>query len=309
MQLSVIKPNRGTAIHYSNLKNEFELAYQDIKNDLSNKNRLLPVQYPVLSKPNSNTKLAKSTDRTAGYLLHSLFLAPSGASGYNTCAWASDECISLCLNSAGRGAMQSVQDARIKKTKRMVESPRTFMKIMLSEMIIASRQAKKAGKSLAIRLNGTSDIPWEHCAPFLEAFCIGGQYENSSKEINDLTKFSLYDYTKSYNRVKDAPSWYDMTLSYSGYNWNECKKILDEKTSRVAMVFHEEVPNEYEGYDVFNGDEDDYRFKDLKGVIIGLSYKSVGKDKDKSAMSTDLRFVQKLLNKTNTDAKTAPKLR
>jgi hypothetical protein len=42
----------------------------------------------------------------------------------------------------------------------------------------------------------------------------------------------------------------------------------------VAMVFDKELPKKYEGYKVINGDETDLRFKDKKGVIVGLKYKN-----------------------------------
>lgn len=287
MQLEVIT-NRGATIKYSYLRSLFSKAYEDWISDQQSGNKRDIVTVPLLSKPNSNTKLSKQTDRTEGYKLFSLFLAPSGSSGYNTCLWASDECISLCLNEAGRGAMKSVQDARIKKTKMMVENPYEFMYNLLTEMRCAVKSADKNGDKLAIRLNGTSDIAWESVAPFIKEFCC-----ESDNDLLGKTRYKLYDYTKSAIRVKNKPDWYDMTLSYSGNNWEHCKLVLDRKISRVAVVFHEQIPETYKGYSVTNGDLDDYRFLDDKGVIVGLKYKSVGKTKDAMACSQDLKFVVK----------------
>ena len=45
-----------------------------------------------------------------------LHLAPHTLSGYNVCPHASKGCAEACLNTAGRGRMNMVQDARIKKT-------------------------------------------------------------------------------------------------------------------------------------------------------------------------------------------------
>jgi hypothetical protein len=41
----------------------------------------------------------------------------------------------------------------------------------------------------------------------------------------------------------------------------------------VAVVF-DKVPKRYKGFKVIIGDETDLRFKDPKGVIVGLTYKS-----------------------------------
>jgi hypothetical protein len=284
-------PGKTLAIPYNSIKVEFARAYDDFKKLTEDGIRTKPDK-ALLSKPDSNTKLAKETDRTNNYRLYSLFLAPAGSSGYNTCAWSSQECVRLCLNSAGRGAMESVQSARIGKTRYMVEHPYAFMYSMLSEMCSAMRSAEKTKSFLAIRLNGTSDIPWESIAPFIEGFCVDGNYFDTINKLEKLPRFSLYDYTKSFARATKNLPWYDMTLSFSGYNWSECKKVLDSKTARVAVVFSNYIPEEYEGYEVVNGDLDDYRFKDTKGVIVGLLYKSTGKANDKIVMEDqDLKFV------------------
>lgn len=287
MRLETIN-NRGTSIKYNYVRSEFKRAYEDWKNDLENGVNSTIKEASILSKPDSNTKLAKQTDRTAGYKLYSLFLAPAGSSGYNTCPWASDECVSLCLNEAGRGAMKSVQEARIKKTKMMVELPYDFMYNILVEMRSAIKSADKNSHKLAIRLNGTSDIAWEYLAPFIKDFCTDSTIEQIGK-----SRFKLYDYTKAFARVKNKPNWYDMTLSYSGHNWEECDIVLKEKLARVAVVFHKQIPTKFKGYDVINGDLDDYRFMDEKGIIVGLLYKSVGSKKDQIVNTTNLNFVIK----------------
>ena len=271
-------------INYQNLKEGFVRAF-DMFSDQISKGKNLLISRPILSKPDSNTKLAKTTDRTLGYKLYSLFLAPALSSGYNTCPWSSKECVALCLNTSGRGAMASVQIARIKKTKFMVEHPESFMCNMLSEMLSAMRSAENKSNKLAIRLNGTSDIAWEYSAPFIEYFCNGGSNSGVSY-LDNLPKFQLYDYTKSPARVLKKPNWYDMTLSFSGHNWSECKNILDSMSGRVAMVFSDGIPDNYMGYRVVNGDNDDFRFMDDLGVIVGLNYKKTG-NKNESMVKLD----------------------
>ena len=49
---------------------------------------------------------------------------------------------------------------------------------------------------------------------------------------------------------------------------------LLKKKVNVAMVF-DKVPTSYMGYKVIDGDENDLRYLDKKGVIVGLRYKKV----------------------------------
>jgi hypothetical protein len=69
------------------------------------------------------------------------------------------------------------------------------------------KQAEKAGLTLLIRLNGTSDIKWEN---------VFFDYDNKKTNIFDLfPNIQFYDYTKIANRI-DLPKNYDLTFSYSG---------------------------------------------------------------------------------------------
>jgi hypothetical protein len=279
------------ALPYKKINEEFLKAFDNFKKSL-NKNSPAKLTKSILSKPNTNTKLSKSTQRTEGYKLYSLFLAPAGSSGYNTCPWSSEECVKLCLNTSGRGAMMSVQKARIAKTAMMVERPYLFMENLLCEMYYAMRHATKNNYSLALRLNGTSDIVWESAAPFIEHLCQNGHVDEELPHIKELVKFNLYDYTKSFARASKPKPWYDFTLSYSGTNWSDCERVLNDKTARVAVVFSSYIPETYKGFVVVNGDLDDYRFLDKKGCIVGLKYKSTGKSNDLVVSGCDdLKFV------------------
>ena len=72
--------------------------------------------------------------------------------------------------------------------------------------------------------------------------------------------------------MNDVPN-YNLTYSFSGYNWLMCERFLKEKIANVSVVFKSEPPKEYKEFKVINGDETDERFLDDKGVIIGLKYK------------------------------------
>ena len=54
-----------------------------------------------------------------------LYLAPAKLSGFNVCPF-SDDCALTCLNTAGRGQMNSVQQGRINKTLWYFKDRATF---------------------------------------------------------------------------------------------------------------------------------------------------------------------------------------
>ena len=67
------------------------------------------------------------------------------------------------------------------------------------------------------------------------------------------------------------------------------------KGFNVAIVF-DKLPETFAGYEVINGDENDLRFKDKKGVVVGLKYKKItgtgGAEKNKLAFESG--FVLKV---------------
>ena len=113
----------------------------------------------LLTPAASNPKTARNGADYEAAILH---LAPHTVAGVgNVCPWATDGCASACLNTAGRGQMSTVQAARIRKTREFFDNPRAFWHALAAEIDCLDRRAKRKGKTGVIRLNGTSDIPWE----------------------------------------------------------------------------------------------------------------------------------------------------
>jgi hypothetical protein len=50
-----------------------------------------------------------------------------------------------------------------------------------------------------------------------------------------------------------------------------------EMGGNVAVVFRNQLPQTWKGYEVVNGDENDLRFLDKQGVVIGLIEKGMAK--------------------------------
>lgn len=198
------------------------------------------------------------------YLTLILHLAPHKASGRNVCPWASEGCIKGCLNTSGFGRYKNVQDARIRKTNLFWENRTAFLYLLAEEIRMYERRAAKKGLKLAIRLNGTSDLPWENWG-IMEQF----------------PHIPFYDYTKGLNRIHahiegKLPANYHLTFSRSESNEVFAQGVAN-KGGNVAVVFANALPRKYLGKRVVSGDDTDLRFLDPKGVIIGLTAKGRAK--------------------------------
>lgn len=223
---------------------------------------------------NQDAKTIKGVKR--GYLTGILCLAPHTLSGRNLCPNASPGCIATCLNTAGRGAFNSVQRSRIAKTKQFTAAPTAFLYALVKDIKSLERKAKRQRMIPLVRLNGTSDIPWEN---------VSYHYPLTSNcRCNVMQTFphiQFYDYTKSYARMwkfinGGLPSNYHLTFSRSECNDDDAVQIL-KLGGNVAVVFStrkgEKLPAFWNGYRVIDGDIDDVRPYDPSGVVIGLRAK------------------------------------
>jgi len=79
------------------------------------------------------------------------------------------------------------------------------------------------------------------------------------------------------------PRNYTLTFSRSEENDAESLAILS-LGGNVAVVFDtpkdQALPTEWHGYPVINGDENDVRFEDPRGVVVGLRAKGAAKHDD-----------------------------
>lgn len=222
----------------------------------------------LLTIGDSSTKLAKSDAAGTKYLSAICYLAPHKVAGFgNVCPNASAGCIAACLNTAGRGIYQKTQDARIARTKLWFEDRETFKTQMAKEIQAFVKKCTKAGKVAAIRLNGTSDIPWEKVWP--EVFKLFPQVQ-------------FYDYTKNLKRMLawskgEMPANYHLTFSRSEVNEDKCKEVLKAGGNVAAVFSTDNFPSTYLGFPVFDADEDDLRFLDANGTVQALKAKGKAK--------------------------------
>lgn len=217
-----------------------------------------------------------------GFMTGVLYLAPSKLSGYQVCPLAAiAQCEAACLYTAGRGAFNSIQQARINKTKRFFEGREAFMADVVWSIKALVRKAARANLTPLVRLNGTSDIRWEVIPVTID----GQEYSNIMAAFPDI---QFYDYTKDANR-KDLPANYDLTFSFSGvtaYAAQVSKAIA--KGLRVAVVFRKQsdIPTSFMGMECVDGDDSDIRHLDASGVVVALYAKGKAK-KDTTGFVVD----------------------
>ena len=195
------------------------------------------------------------------YLSEILHLAPSKIGGVNICANASPVCIDLCLNTSGRGQMTTVQKSRLNKKFYFLADRLKFLNHLDREIKLSYERAKRKKLKYTVRLNGTSDLPFERY-----------RLENGKNLMDNNPHVQFVDYTKVTNRLSrknKIPKNYDLTYSQAENNLDDVKKILKTKYN-IATVFRKKLPKKWLGRKVINGDKHDLRHLDPKKVVVGL---------------------------------------
>lgn len=217
--------------------------------------------YPrLLTKPAGNTKFAKGGQ-------YGLCLLPHRLSGHNVCPHSTPQCRDLCINWSGRGRTDRSQNGRLARTKFLFDEPRGFARLLLNEI-------KALPSGSFVRLNTFSDIVWEEIFPAIFT-------------VNPDLRF--YDYTKHPVGSRNPPDNYSLTHSASE-RWSD-QQVIDTVDSghNVAVVFPIKrgapMVKKWNGLFVIDGDENDSRYSDPNGVVVGLRAKG-------KAIHADSGFVR-----------------
>jgi hypothetical protein len=217
----------------------------------------------ILSNGASNAKTKKNARPTK-----ILYLLPTKVDGKEMCPFASAGCRAACLNTAGRGAMNSVQKARLKRTQKYVAQRAEFLATIAQEINGTAKFHARKGNKVAIRLNGTSD------QPIVELLI-----KNHGIHAN----VEFYDYTKNPKKAgtKYLASGHKYVITFSREEHNEAKAIEVLKAGGNAAVVFNELPKTWKGFKVIDGDERDDLMLDHSGVVLGLKAKGKARQ-DKS---------------------------
>ena len=243
-----------------------------------------------------SAKAVKATE--FGYLNGIHYMAPhrTGGAG-NLCPKASAGCMALCLGMySGQASMvadlehgiNNVRASRQNKARMFVSDRAAYLNMMARQGAQVIAKARAAGLIPCLRLNGSTDIPFERMLFALDARTkralarIG--YEAPARAASILALFpdvQFVDYTKIANRLDGAPSNLSLTFSRSETNEAECLDVL-RAGGNVAIVFGDGLPATWNGFQVIDGDKHDLRHLDARNVVVGLKPKGNKAKRDTS---------------------------
>ena len=250
----------------------------------------------LLSNGESNAKTKKNWRRS-----RIMYLVPADGSGTNMCPHANPGCMFGCLATAGRGAFKNVIIARMKRTNFYKQFQQIFFGMLTRDIIsFASSRPRKLTypimDEVAIRLNGTSDMPFLLWLNKYRAVPGGPTYlEQIKAAVPGATKkIIFYDYTKNpklagvhniggfqyYVTFSHAEDYVDAATGKVVDNQAETLKQM-EKGNLIAVMFKEK-PKYWHDHKVLDGDDRDdlmidaYRNKGKFAEILGLKVKGRG---------------------------------
>ena len=232
----------------------------------------------------SNPKLVKGLE--FGWATAILHLAPAKYSGHTVCKRFS-QCAETCLYHQGRGRMKNVQNARIRRTRELMEDRAAAMNEIVVELQMIQLKLKRLAPNikLACRLNGLSDLTWE-------TMLIGGTGASAWNTILEyFPEVQFYDYTKYTYGTRPAwenmPANYHLTYSFDGRELDvaNAKEVLGH--GHNVMVVHNKENYKHAsisngqiwGYPTYDAEEHDLRFTDPRPVVL------IGKEKGYSQIA------------------------
>jgi hypothetical protein len=151
-----------------------------------------------------------------------------------------------------------IQAARVGRTQLFFNDRQGFLARLTREIAAHVRRAERLGLRPAVRLNGTSDLPWERIAP--EVFA----------QFPDV---QFYDYTASVERAtaRNLPANYSLTFSRKEGRDADALRVLRANGTAAVVFRGHDLPAAWGGFPVVDGRIHDLRFLDPRGVVVGLS--------------------------------------
>ena len=217
----------------------------------------------------TNSKLKKGENLNYG-----LELLPSIlAKGVNMCPNAG-ACKFTCLAFSGQGnvlkgrkmfageELSAPLKAKARRTFVYLNAKEWFDAFLLMEIRQKNEMALMLDANAYFRLNVTSDVEWTHLTML-------------------VPHIKFYDYTKVWNRYSTGN--YHLTFSADEKTTDEMIEAKLSKGENVAVVFNSTtLPEKYLNFCVIDGDLNDDRTTDAKGIVVGLKLKVTVGGKDNS---------------------------
>lgn len=238
-----------------------------------------------------NPKVAKSAAAGRAYTLP-LHLAPADSAGRRSVCPFAGACKALCLDGAGNPAYaRGKSRARIARTLFWHDRPELFLIMLTAEIAAHVADARARGMRPAVRLNATSDILWERCPVTIPAdlshylqqrYGVRVAAREHRSIMAAFPRVQFYDYTKvpwAY-RAHRIPRNYHLTYSYDPQNLAHVSDALAIGWNVAVPFSGRDLPREFMGRPVIDGDVHDYRPADGRAadggpVIVGLRFKRI----------------------------------
>ena len=220
----------------------------------------------------ADAKTTKGDDY--GVLTAIQYFAPSDFSGRQVCPFRTTACVKACLGvTAGRMVMNSVRKAQIFRTDMYFDDREGYYVQLYKEITAFEKKAARKRLIAAVRLNGTSDLPW-HKLRF-----------NGQRIFEAFPNVQFYDYSKNYKLFRDYPdgrvaSNYRVVYSIAGDTEDKFAGLVDSVLNAgglVAASWRGELPKTYRGFPVKDGDKHDAIFLRGGGAVLGLKAKGAAR--------------------------------
>lgn len=215
----------------------------------------------LFTQQDSSAKTAHNLEFTSLVEQIVQYWLPHRLSGIiNVCPWSTKGCRATCLHTSGRLGM--AETAKMARVKFFADAPLDYMIVLLWEIERNARRVDGCGKQLAVRFNGTGDVPIEKLPFLFELVATLGldvQWFDYTKGILTTAKSARVPSPRSdYYTVASATETTDEDVA-ADYPHN-IVFVADIKA-------HAPLPSEFWGRQVVDGDLHDLRLLDRQDAV------------------------------------------
>lgn len=192
-----------------------------------------------------------------------LYMLPHRLNGIvNVCRWSTKGCRAVCLHTSGRLGLPPADRAKLARTLMFARHPESFMVLVLDEIERHRKRCAAKGRTLVVRLNGTSDIPYEQLLPEMFWYFEDVLFQDYTKDGANGRGFE--------RDVSWIPNYYTVLSATE----NTPDSVFATHVGNVVVPVHVRrgapLPKRFAGRRVIDGDEHDLRLIDKQGKFAVL---------------------------------------